>query len=50
MGEKSKFQKNAKAASRLMLAVSAVMASVGAIIGAGTYMMWYRRNYTNAMQ
>lgn len=49
MGEKSTFRKNAKAASRLMLGVSAVMASIGAIIGAGTYMMWYRRNYTHAM-
>lgn len=50
MAEKSKFQKNAKSISRLMLAVSAVLASVGTLVGAGTYMMWYRRNYTHAMQ
>lgn len=50
MGEKSKFQKNAKGIMRIMLGVSAVMASIGGLIGAGTYMMWYRRNYTHAMQ
>ena len=47
MGDKTKFQKNAKAVSRIMLGMSAVMASIGGLIGAGTYMMWYRRNYTH---
>ena len=47
MGEKSKFQRNAKSVSRLMLGVSAMLASIGGLIGAGTYMMWYRRNYTH---
>ena len=48
MAEKSGFQKNAKAASRLMLGVSAMLASIGTLIGAGTYMMWYRKNYPHA--
>lgn len=47
MGEKSAFQKNAKGIMRIMVGVSAVLASIGAMIGAGTYMMWYRRNYTH---
>jgi hypothetical protein len=48
MAEKNAFQKNAKAASRIMVGVSAMLASIGALIGAGTYMMWYRKNYPHA--
>ncbi|MHB1324250.1 MAG: hypothetical protein ACYCXZ_07945 [Coriobacteriia bacterium] len=50
MGEKTTFQKNAKGVMRIMLGVSAVLASIGGLIGAGTYMMWYRKNHTHAMQ
>lgn len=48
MGEKTAFQKNVKSVSRLMIGISAMLASIGAVIGAGTYMMWYRRNYPHA--
>jgi hypothetical protein len=47
MGQKSAFHKNAKGMMRIMLGISAVLASIGSLIGAGTYMMWYRRNYTH---
>lgn len=43
-----RFKDVSKGAMRLMLGVSAMLASIGTLIGAGTYMMWYRRNYPHA--